>query len=161
MRRPAQSAIAMALSVLVPISCAEPAPSRPGDSARGSSAAPAAPSRTLVMVARDELLGLQPKLLGNINRSRTARRLFSAYLAGADEGGVARPYLVAALPPLGSDSWRVFDDGRMETTYTLRPGLTWHDGARLTSDDFVISSGCRRRSSQRWNDPSATASWCR
>ena len=27
----------------------------------------------------------------------------------------------------------------METTYSLRPGLTWHDGAALTADDFVFA----------------------
>src|SRR5581483_253381 len=29
--------------------------------------------------------------------------------------------------------------GTMETTYRLKPNLTWHDGAPLTSDDFVFS----------------------
>src|SRR5262249_46522892 len=28
--------------------------------------------------------------------------------------------------------------GTMQTTYTLRPNLTWHDGAPLTADDFVF-----------------------
>jgi peptide/nickel transport system substrate-binding protein len=28
----------------------------------------------------------------------------------------------------------------METTYTLRPGLTWHDGQPLTADDFVFAT---------------------
>ena len=27
----------------------------------------------------------------------------------------------------------------METTYRLRPNLTWHDGAPLTAEDFVFS----------------------
>src|SRR5947207_62730 len=30
-------------------------------------------------------------------------------------------------------------DGRMETTYRLRPNLTWHDGTPLTAEDFVFS----------------------
>src|SRR5439155_26474077 len=40
---------------------------------------------------------------------------------------------------LNTDSWKVFPDGRMETTYHLKPNLTWHDGAPLTSDAFVFS----------------------
>src|SRR5439155_17572422 len=37
------------------------------------------------------------------------------------------------------ESWQVFPDGRMETTYKLRPNLTWHDGTPLTAADFVFA----------------------
>ena len=43
------------------------------------------------------------------------------------------------LPELGTNSWQVFPDGTMETTYQLRPNLTWHDGAPLTAEDFVLA----------------------
>src|SRR5205085_2800972 len=43
------------------------------------------------------------------------------------------------LPQLNTDSWKVFPDGTMETTYRLRPNLVWHDGAPLTADDWVFS----------------------
>ena len=56
-----------------------------------------------------------------------------------DEKEVAHPYLAEALPTLNSDAWRVFPDGRMETTFRLRPNLTWHDGAPLTADDFTFA----------------------
>src|SRR5438445_200732 len=46
-----------------------------------------------------------------------------------------------ALPPLNPATWRVSPDGRMETTYRLRPGLPWHDGRSLTADDFVFAWG--------------------
>src|SRR5207247_505456 len=36
-------------------------------------------------------------------------------------------------------TWRVLDDGRMEVTWKLRPGIKWHDGAALTSDDLRFS----------------------
>jgi peptide/nickel transport system substrate-binding protein len=71
-------------------------------------------------------------------------RLFNAAIAlggEVEEGGPAFPYLVERLPEVGSDTWRVFPDGRMETTYLLRPGLTWHDGAPLTAGDFLFSWG--------------------
>ena len=31
------------------------------------------------------------------------------------------------------------NDGKMETTYRLKPNLTWHDGTPLTAGDFVFS----------------------
>src|SRR5439155_21176945 len=71
--------------------------------------------------------------------SGQARRLFNAYLAVHDDHGTPYPYLAEALPRPDTDSWRVFPDGRMETTYRLRAGLTWQDGAPLTADDFVFA----------------------
>jgi peptide/nickel transport system substrate-binding protein len=50
-----------------------------------------------------------------------------------------QPYLAESTPHLNTDSWRVTPDGRMETTYRLRPGLTWHDRAPLTADDFIFA----------------------
>src|SRR5205823_288854 len=48
------------------------------------------------------------------------------------------------LPQLNTDTWRVFPDGRMETTYRLKPGLSWHDGAPLTAEDFVFTADVYR-----------------
>jgi peptide/nickel transport system substrate-binding protein len=67
------------------------------------------------------------------------RRLFNATIALSDDRDVYQPYLVEALPRLNTDSWRVFPDGRMETTYRLRPNLVWHDGLPLTPEDFAFS----------------------
>ena len=36
------------------------------------------------------------------------------------------------------ESWKVSDD-RLTWTFTLRPGLAWHDGAPVTSEDCVAS----------------------
>jgi len=69
----------------------------------------------------------------------TERRLFNAAMMLKDDESQYRPYLIEALPTLNSDSWRVFPDGGMETTYRLKPNLTWHDGSALTADDFVFA----------------------
>ena len=37
----------------------------------------------------------------------------------------------------------MFPDGRMETVYRLKPGLTWHDGTELSADDFVLGHRSR------------------
>ena len=49
------------------------------------------------------------------------------------------PYLAESLPQLDSNTWKVFPDGTMETTYRLKPNLVWHDGRPLTADDFTFS----------------------
>ncbi len=66
-------------------------------------------------------------------------RLFNATLDLVDAKDQPHPYMAEALPDLNTDSWKVFPDGRMETTYRLRPNLTWQDGTPLTADDFVFA----------------------
>jgi peptide/nickel transport system substrate-binding protein len=97
--------------------------------------------RTLQIVARGE-----PFNLGAVDvvaagpAGREVARLFYATMDFVDERGLPQPYLAEALPVLNSDSWRVSSDGRMETTYRLRPNLTWHDGTPLVADDFVFAA---------------------
>src|SRR5437773_12198476 len=54
-----------------------------------------------------------------------AKRLFNASFFLNDPQGVSQPILVERKPELNMDTWRILADGRMETTYRLRPGLTW------------------------------------
>jgi peptide/nickel transport system substrate-binding protein len=65
--------------------------------------------------------------------------MFNAGLAYQDDKDAYHPHLAEALPQLGTDSWRVFPDGRMETTYRLKPNLTWHDGTPLSAEDFAFA----------------------
>jgi peptide/nickel transport system substrate-binding protein len=67
------------------------------------------------------------------------RTLFNAKIALDDDHGAFRPFLVEGLPRLNTDTWRLLPDGRMETTYRLKPGLVWHDGNPLTPQDFAFS----------------------
>jgi peptide/nickel transport system substrate-binding protein len=90
------------------------------------------------MVVRYEVSDLLPKIPGPSNPTLT-RRMFNASIAMVDGAGDLRPYLAEALPSLNTDSWRLLPDGRMETTFKLRPNLKWHDGAPLTADDFVFA----------------------
>ncbi len=90
------------------------------------------------MAVRYEVVGLAPKRL-EAAASEWTKRPFNASLAVVDGTGTRQPYLAESLPQLNTDTWRVFPDGRMETTYGLRPNLTWHDGQPLTADDFVFA----------------------
>lgn len=110
--------------------------------ALSSGGASSQPVRTMVMAVgrAPESLGSRPlRELRGPGSPNTALRMFNAGLALNDHQEVAHPYLAIALPQLGTDSWKVNPDGSMETTYRLRPGLTWHDGEPLTTPDFVFS----------------------
>ncbi len=103
------------------------------------------PSRTLVVMTQIEpILAPSPLATGtSTGRGSQAGVLFTAGLSRTDQerdntSMTVWPELAEGLPQLDTDSWRVFPDGRMETTWVLRSGLTWHDGAPLTAEDFVF-----------------------
>src|SRR5438067_12126691 len=72
--------------------------------------------RTLTLAHRYEPPSLATKVTAS-NGPLSTTRLFNAALALYDDQGAARPYLAQELPRLDTDSWRVFPDGRMETTH--------------------------------------------
>jgi peptide/nickel transport system substrate-binding protein len=132
-------AAAALAAILVLIACS-PSPGRPEGRAGSADtgAAPALP-RTLVAAIRLEpsTLALRP-LRETFASPYLTNRTFNADIAVVDDQAVAQPYLVEALPLLNSETWRVFPDGRMETTYRLRANLAWHDGVPLSAEDFVF-----------------------
>src|SRR3954469_12488161 len=114
-------------------------PSSGGGSTSSAGEPPPAP-KTLAAGIRYEptSLAAKPVQQSGVVIGSTVR-LFNAGLVVVDDHGQAVPYLAELLPTLNTDSWKVFDDGTMETTYRLRPQLTWHDGEPLTADDLVFA----------------------
>ena len=95
--------------------------------------------RTLAIAIRAEPTSLSLRTPRETFADVQHKAIFNADIAIADDRGNPVSYLVEALPQLNSGSWQVLPDGRMETTYRLRPNLTWHDGTPLSADDFVFS----------------------
>ncbi len=65
--------------------------------------------------------------------------LFAAELVRPDYQGSPTPLLAQEVPSLERGTWKVLDDGRMETTFRLRPSAVWHDGAPFTADDVIFT----------------------
>jgi len=127
------------LLAMATLTACAPAPVVPGeDAARGVE--PAAPEvkRTLVMAIAPEPEALSLEI-GSAFALVNPVRLFNASLSLLDDREVPRAYLAESLPQLNSESWHVFPDGRMETTYRLRTDLRWHDGTSLSSEDFILA----------------------
>jgi peptide/nickel transport system substrate-binding protein len=129
------------LLMLFATACSGPA--APTGSAPSAAIAPeqaSQPSKTLVVIVRAEPPSLNAKPFRSLGLTADlAGRMFNAGLTIRNDAGVPTPYLAEALPQLNTDTWRVLPDGTMETTYRLRPGITWHDGQALNADDFVFS----------------------
>jgi peptide/nickel transport system substrate-binding protein len=77
---------------------------------------------------------------GTLPGARELEQLVHAGLAVEDHGGVLRAQLAENVPTIENGLWRVFPDGRMETTWKLRPNAQWHDGAALSADDIVFTA---------------------
>jgi peptide/nickel transport system substrate-binding protein len=135
------SRITTRLSVLVALILAGCAPATTSTPA-GSGAAPGstAPQRTLLISNRGEPPTLAARSLVTQGSSlNVPPRFFNATLDVFDYNQNSHPQLAEALPKVNSDSWQIFPDGRMETRYTLRPNLTWHDGTPLRPEDFAFA----------------------
>src|SRR5438552_5495759 len=130
-----------AVSVVSLAACAPaPGPAGGNGSAPGENAAPRGPQRTLNIALRGEPPTLATKpLVAFTNALRPPLNLFNAELDFTDEREVPFAYLAQAIPQINTDTWRVMPDGRMETTYKLKPNLTWQDGTALSAEDFVFA----------------------
>lgn len=124
------------LIVLLATACSVPLPGGPS---RGGPAEAARPSRAMVMVVRTEGVTAAAKGLQTIGVRGAPVAMFNAGLVYQDEKLVPHPELAEALPQLNTDQWQVLADGRMETTYRLKAGLTWQDGTTLSAEDFVFA----------------------
>jgi peptide/nickel transport system substrate-binding protein len=58
----------------------------------------------------------------------------------ADDTGGQRAILVDAVPSLENGLWKLLPDGRMETTFKVRPNARWHDDTPFTSADLVFTA---------------------
>ncbi len=59
-------------------------------------------------------------------------------LASYDDRGALLPQLAVELPAQEKGTWVLRPDGTMQTRYPLRNDVLWHDGTRLTAQDFIF-----------------------
>ncbi len=124
------------------IGCGAPTSApQPADGASSQGARQAPAKRSVTIVETREPTSLEPSLQPQ-NREWSA--LGSGFLASFKQGtSDPVPYLAEELPSIEKGTWRVLDDGRMETTYTLKRNATWHDGQPITAQDFVFAQQVR------------------
>jgi peptide/nickel transport system substrate-binding protein len=64
-----------------------------------------------------------------------------------DRRVVVRARLAEAYPTIDNGLWKVFPDGRMETTWRIRPDARWHDGTPFTAADLIFTTQLEQDSS--------------
>lgn len=67
-------------------------------------------------------------------------RLVNGALTQANDQQQPQPQLADAVPSTENGQWKVLPDGSMETTWRIRPGALWHDGAPFTTEDVLFTA---------------------
>src|SRR5439155_15893341 len=129
----------LALATFIAAACAPgTAPGRSTIAEPGQ--AQQAVARTLVVSTKVEPTTLAPRALTSTGATPTSpvMSIFSSWLTTVSGNNVPRAQLAEALPQLNTNSWVVNSDGMMKTGYTLRQGVSWHDGTPITAQDVVF-----------------------
>jgi len=130
----------LTLAVLL-LACGTPA--QRGDSqAGGESPRATAPKRILAAIRGDPFTfsdAINSAGGGRVAGVREIEHMLNAGLGVVDQQGQIRPTLAETVPSLQTGTWKLLPDGRMETTWKLRPHATWHDGAPFTAADLQFT----------------------
>src|SRR6266511_5868538 len=134
------------VATLVTILCAACAPARgpaggENQPVQDSGATRSQPKRITVGV-RGTAQVLYTKLnIGNAGLGVSeVERLVHAGLGQQDDAEQLHPTLAEALPTIENGQWVLQTDGRMETTWRIRPNARWHDGTPITTDDLLFTA---------------------
>lgn len=129
----------LCFSVLV-LACAPLPAGRPD--AVSPDTQPPAPKRTVIAVVANVPTLIDRMSAGGVGVPGLTdlEKLISPGLAIVDDRGALRPLVAEAVPSVENGLWRTFPDGRMETTWKIRPGAQWQDAAPFTSADAVFTA---------------------
>lgn len=130
----------LACLLLAAVGCAPMSTGGPRDVAGGDpGGAPSGP-KTITLAQINAVPSYGPWEFSNTSGGGASlAEVHSMGLTTQDQRGNVAPRLVGSLPSFDSGTIVVSPDGRMQTTWKLRPDVTWQDGVRFTSDDVVFS----------------------
>jgi peptide/nickel transport system substrate-binding protein len=127
------------VGVLILSACA---PAAERSSAEDTTArAPGAPKRLVAAMMSDPPTISRENLAasGSIQGGDVLEALVNSGLSIPNDAGTLVPQLAEAVPTVENGQWQVFPDGRMQTSWKLRPGAAWHDGTPISVEDVRFS----------------------
>jgi peptide/nickel transport system substrate-binding protein len=127
------------LAVAGLLACTPVGPRAPAGSAdeagRGASGAP----KTISLGVLRPIEAFGPWDPSGAGGTFALHNIHSNSLITTDATGNYEGRLLASVPTFDDSSIVVTPDGRMRTTWKLRPNIKWHDGAPFTAEDLVFS----------------------
>jgi peptide/nickel transport system substrate-binding protein len=140
--------VAFALLALL-LGCAGPSgPSGGAATGAGESRSPTGAPKHITIVIRGNPFTLSEAInaagSGSVPGVSEVEQLIHAGFASEDNDGMLRPKLVEEIPTVENGRWRIFPDGRMETSFRIRRNVVWHDGTPFTADDLLFTARVAR-----------------
>jgi len=130
------------LLIMLVAGCAAPASQNPqGTSSDAPAPARSGPKSITIVLPIDptSLAGSMQGVGAAAVPTRYFKEFPNAYLTTLDQQDETVAWMATAVPSLDDGTWRVLDDGRMEVTWKLRPGMKWQDGVEVTAEDLKFS----------------------
>jgi peptide/nickel transport system substrate-binding protein len=129
--------ITLLLISLAIFGCAGPRATEPGASAPPSAAAP---KRIVAAIAGSLTHVYDPPNFTDRPRGvQEVTTMVHASLTVFDTTGQLHPQLAESVPTVDNGLWKLLPDGSMETSWKIRQGAEWHDGAPFTADDLIFA----------------------
>jgi peptide/nickel transport system substrate-binding protein len=133
----------LAVLLMLLVGCAGPAStpttSRPGAGPEQSATQAQRKALTIVIPADINALVGQVGLAGiNAQSSNYAKEFINTFVTMTNHERSPHPMIAVELPSIEKGTWVVHDDGRMDVTWKLKPGVKWHDGREYTAEDIVF-----------------------
>ena len=134
---------AIALIVMLAVGCAGPRIADPSGTAEGSGVRTEQSFKRITAAIRGSPVSMAQERAGRGNTVRGLDGLQEVVHAGFSylkADGNRAPQLAEAVPTIENGLWRLFPDGRMETTWTIKPTARWQDGTPITTDDLLFTA---------------------
>jgi peptide/nickel transport system substrate-binding protein len=119
------------------------APTGPAGSTGGApsepSSSPSGQRKIITLAVLQPVTTLGPWETAARGGTGPIQELHSNGLITSDPNGGYEPRLLSKLPSLQDGTIVMLPDGRMQTTWSLRPNAKWQDGTPLTTDDLTFT----------------------
>lgn len=133
-------AVVAIVSLIVLVGCAQPPAERGSARPRTDSTGGSGGIKTLSIGQLNATTSYGPWDFSNTSGGGTAlQEVHSVSLVTSSKTGGYETRLAARIPSFDDGTIVILPDGRMRTTWTLRPNVKWQDGAPFTSDDVIFS----------------------
>lgn len=136
-------ALGLAALAILTLACGAPQPPAGRSVPVTEPAARTAPKRVIAAVLGDPVaLNYAISSAGAFTApgSEALEELVNAGLSTMDTTGSLVSRIAEAVPSTENGLWKITPDGRMETTWKIKPNVQWHDGAPYTSADLLFTA---------------------
>ena len=141
-RSPRRQLLALGSCALMLLASCAPVPDPAGNqpSAPGAPERAAGPKTLRIGILNEEPVAGIAVFNGMSAAAYEPSFIFHAGLTIYDGQGLLQPHLAEKVPSLDDGDWKLLPDGGTEVTWRLRRNVTWHDGAPLVAEDFVLGT---------------------